>query len=99
MAHVKIKLGNLFDEPTDLIAIPCSTGGTVTSFVSRHLREYDIPHPRPDMHLGDVKIIPFDGAESVSQYAAFAASVRGMTSNLGAIADIGNALGMATVIG
>ena len=96
MAYVQLKLGNLFDEPTDLIVLPCSTSGTVTNFVARHLREYDIPRPRAGMRLGDIDIQPFDGAENVAQFAAFAASVKYTSSNEKAIAEIGEALGGAT---
>ncbi|NEQ98069.1 MAG: TIR domain-containing protein [Cyanothece sp. SIO2G6] len=96
MAYVKLKFGNLFDEPTDLVVLPCSTGGTVTNFVANHLREYDIPHPRPGMHLGDVDVQPFDGAENVAQFAAFVASVENMTSTEEAIAEIGASLGNVT---
>lgn len=87
MAYVKLKLGNLFDEPTDLVVLPCSTGGTVTNFVLNHLREYSIPHPRTGMSLGDIDILPFDGAENVAQFAAFAVSVKRMSSNEQTITD------------
>lgn len=96
MAYVKLKFGNLFDEPTDLVVLPCSTGGTVTNFVANHLREYDIPRPRTGMRLGDVDIRPFNGAENVAQFAAFAVSVKYMTSTDEAIVEIGESLGKAT---
>ncbi|MCA9248863.1 MAG: toll/interleukin-1 receptor domain-containing protein [Planctomycetales bacterium] len=96
MPYVKLKLGNLFDEPTDLVVLPCSTGGTVTNFVANHLREYDIPRPRPGMRLGDVDILPFEGAENVAQFAAFAVSVKGMSSTVDAISEIGESRGMST---
>ena len=86
MAYVKLKLGNLFHEPTDLVVLPCSTGGTVTNFVANHLREYDIPRPRRGMRLGDVDVRPFDGAENVAQLVAFAVSVKRMVSTEEAIA-------------
>jgi len=96
MAYVKLKLGNIFDEPTDLVVLPCSTGGSVTNFVANHLREYNIPHPRGEMSLGDVDILPFDGAENVAQFAAFAVSVKHMSSTENAIAEIGETLGKST---
>lgn len=96
MAYVKLKLGNLFDEPADLVVLPCSTGGTVTNFVANHLREYDIPSPRSGMHLGDVDIRPFDGAENVAQFVAFAVSVQRMFSTEEAIAEIAESLGKVT---
>ena len=30
---VKLRLGDLFDGPSDLIVLPCSTIGTVTGFI------------------------------------------------------------------
>ncbi len=96
MALVKLKLGNLFDEPTDLVVLPCSTGGTVTNFVANHLREYEIPRPRGGMRLGDVDFQPFLGAENVAQFVAFAVSVKGMSSTESAIEEIGKSLGTAT---
>ena len=41
-ACVKIKLGNLFDGPADVIVLPCSTAGTVTGVVARALNSYSI---------------------------------------------------------
>jgi len=96
MAYVKLKFGNIFYEPTDLIVLPCSTGGSVTHFVANHLREYNIQFPRTGMHLGDVDILPFDGAENVAQFVAFAVSVIHHSSAQEAIIKIGESLGKAS---
>ena len=90
---VRLKLGDLFDGPADLIVLPCSTSGTITHFVAEQLHEYTIPFPKRGMDLGEVEIIPFTGAENIAQYVAFAASVRRMTSSSNAIRKIGRALG------
>src|SRR5262245_9767998 len=95
-ANVKLRLGNLFDGPADLIVLPCSTSGTITGFVARSLVHYSIPHPRIGMALGEVEILPFEGADDIAQYVAFAASVRGNTSTTEAIEQIGAALGNFT---
>jgi hypothetical protein len=95
-AHLKIRLGNLFDGPSDLIVLPCSTSGTVTSFVAQSLAQYSIPRPRVGMELGKVDIMPFKGAENIAQFVAFAASVHYMTSSLEAITRIGNEIGKFT---
>lgn len=92
-ANVKLRLGNLFDGPSDLVVLPCSTGGTVTGFVARSLAQYSIPHPKVGMKLGEVEIMPFEGAEHIAQFVAFAASVKAMTSSPEAIASIGRAIG------
>jgi H-type lectin domain len=51
-ATVKLRLGNLFDGPSDLIVLPCSTVGTVTGFVARSLVHHSIPHPREGLRRG-----------------------------------------------
>lgn len=95
-AIVKIKLGNLFDGPSDMIVIPCSTAGTITRFVANSLASYSIPRPRANMNLGDVEILPFDGADNIAQYVAFAASVLGYSSTTEAIESIGYKIGKFT---
>jgi len=95
-ATVKLRLGDLFDGPADLIVLPTSTSGTVTGFVARSLAHHSISHPRDGMHLGEVEIMPFEGADDIAQYVAFAASVKGMMSSPQAIEEIGAALGAFT---
>jgi hypothetical protein len=65
----------MFDGPSDLIVLPCSTVGTITPSVRKRLVHHNIPYPRPGMNLGDVSIMPFEGGESIAQYVAYAASV------------------------
>lgn len=95
-AVVKLRFGNLFDGPSDLIVLPSSTAGTVTGLVARSLFQYSIPHPTDQMALGDVEIMPFEGGENIAQYVAFAASVRSMKSSVEAIKKIGATLGRFT---
>jgi hypothetical protein len=90
---VKLKLGNLFDGPADVVVLPCSTAGTVTGFVARSLSHYSLPHPATGMRLGEVEILPFKGGENIAQFVAFAASVKSMTSSLAAIEAIAVKLG------
>ncbi len=49
--QVKLRWGNIFQGPSDLIILPCSTSGTVTGFVARSLVDYDIFNPRQGMLL------------------------------------------------
>jgi hypothetical protein len=95
-AKVKLRVGDLFDGPADLIVLPCSTSGTVTGFVARSLAQYSIPHPQEGMCLGGVEVMPFEGAEDIAQYVAFAASVEGNSSSLKAIEAIARAIGSFT---
>ena len=91
--QVKLRFGNLFDGPSDLIVLPCSTSGTVTGFVARSLASYDIPHPSEGLRLGEVEFLPFEGAENIAQFVAFAASVEYMTSTVEGVYAIGQAVG------
>lgn len=93
---VKIRHGNLFDGPSDLIVLPCATNGAVTGLVASSLEHHEIPYPTGNMELGDVKIMPFSGAENIAQYVAFAASVHRMRSDQSAIENIGRQIGEFT---
>jgi hypothetical protein len=97
-AVVKVRLGNLFEGPSDLIVLPCSTLGTVTGFVARSLAHFAIPRPREGMMLGEIDVVSLDGGENLAQYAAFAASACATTraSSVEAIEAIGRALGDVT---
>ena len=96
MATVQLKLGDMFDGPSDLIVLPCSTAGTITSFVRQRLIHHSIPYPQPGLELGDVSVIPFEGGENIAQYVAYAASVESNSSSENAIRRIGQQLGAAT---
>lgn len=93
---VRLRLGDIFDGPSDLIVLPCSTGGTITGFVADALRNYRLPHPARSYELGEIDIRPFSGGENIAQYVAFAASVIRMSSSSEAIRTIGGRLGSAT---
>jgi TIR domain len=96
VALVQLKLGDMFDGPSDLIVLPCSTSGTITSFVRKRLIHHRIPYPQPGMELGDVAIVPFEGGENIAQFVAYAASVDGNSSSAAAIRRIGQQLGAST---
>lgn len=97
MSFVQLKFGDMFDGPCDLIVLPCSTSGTITSFVRRQLKHHRIPYPAAGMKLGDLSIAPFEGGENISQFVAYAASVEGRVSSFDAIRRIGELLGTATI--
>jgi hypothetical protein len=96
MPIVQLKLGDMFDGPSDLIVLPCSTSGTITNFVRERLMHHNIPYPKCGMNLGDISIRPFEGGENIAQYVAYAASVHGDSSSTAAIQRIGEQLGSAT---
>jgi hypothetical protein len=99
MSAVQLRLGDMFDCPSDLIVLPCSTAGTTSSFVVQKLLRYNIPAPRPGMRLGDVDVMQFRGRESVARYVAYAATVEGYRSDASAIRRMGARLGECTRTG
>lgn len=96
MPLVQLKLGDMFDGPADLIALPSSTSGTITSSVRERLIHHRIPYPQPGKKLGDLAIVPFEGGENIAQFIAFATSVHADTSSPEAIRRIGEQIGTAT---
>lgn len=93
MPAVEIKLGDMFDGPSDLVVVPCSTVPTITPFVEKRLAAFRIPRPVGRMRLGEVRFEPLVGAEQVAAHIAFAASVEGYRSTEKSIEEIGEALG------
>lgn len=96
VAKVQLRLGDMFDGPSDMVVLPCSTAGTITSFVREKLAHFRIPFPEPKMELGDVRVMPFEGGENIAQYVAYAASVKSNSSSKVAIQKIGRQLGEFT---
>jgi hypothetical protein len=96
MSIVELRLGDMFDGPSDLIVLPCSTSGTITEFVHHRLIHYSIPYPKTDMNLGDVQVHPFEGGENIAQFVAFAVSVGRRGTSEEAIHRIGFQLGEQT---
>jgi len=93
-AQIELVRGDMFDGPSDLIVIPCSTAPSITWFVMEHLRSFGIPGPQVKMEPGDVIFIDLRRASNIAQVAAYAASVRGERgSSSDAIEQIGRKLG------
>jgi hypothetical protein len=95
-AQVRIRLGNLFDGPTDLVVLPCSTSGTITPLVAHSLASYKLPAPPNRLELGDIDVVPFPTGQNIAQFVAYAASVEHNTSRPDGICRIGHALGKFT---
>ena len=94
---IRVRLGDLFEGPSDMLVVPCSTMGTISGFVAQSLAQYAIPRLHARMPLGNVTIFPFKGADDLAQYIAFAATVQaGGSSTPDAIGRIGAKLGKFT---
>ncbi|WP_256808683.1 MULTISPECIES: TIR domain-containing protein [unclassified Bradyrhizobium] len=85
---IQLRQGDMFAQPTDLIVIPCSTGGTVTGAIASQLEQFDIKWPTGYSNLGDVKFELFNGASNIAAYVGYATSVQAMESSQQAISKI-----------
>lgn len=94
---VRLRLGNQFDDQSDLIALPCDTNGKVTASVEEKLRRYSMPAPKGPFAHGKVVYLPYQGKEHRARFVAFAASVSGTSPTThDVIGTIGNSLGEFT---
>lgn len=83
----------MFEGPSDLIVVPCSTVPSITPFVADRLRAFGLPRPTKRMAPGEVVFHPLDRAGQVAPMAAYAASVARPRGDAGPIETIGRALG------
>jgi hypothetical protein len=96
---IRLVHGDMFDGPSDLIVVPCATGGAVTGFVRERLSRFKLPPVPAPLALGDLRLLPLAGADHVAQFVAYAASVqqaRPQRSSPEAIRHIGKELGRTT---
>lgn len=92
--QVELIKGDMFDGPSDLVVIPCSTIPTVTWFVEDRLRSFGIPEPLREMEPGQIEFAELGRASNIAQVAAYAASVIPPgSSSTDVIAKIGRGLG------
>jgi hypothetical protein len=64
-ASVNLWLGNLFDGPTDLIVLPCSTAGTVSEFVANSFKHYRLPQQSAWLKLDRSKMKRLEAPKKV----------------------------------
>ena len=84
----------MFEGPSDLIVIPCSTVPTISRYVADRLRAFGLPRPSERMVPGEVIFRELKGASQVAPTAAYAASVVPRTKgDAGPIEAIGRELG------
>jgi hypothetical protein len=92
--RIEIVHDDMFNGPSDLVVLPCSTIPTVASFVAERLKRFSIPFPRQAMRLGEVRFEQLTAATQLAPVAAYAASVKAAEgSDANAIKEIGRALG------
>jgi hypothetical protein len=91
--HAELVLGDMFEGPSDLMVLPCSTAGTITDFVKQRLKMFNLPYPKAHMNLGSVDIVSPKESQQLAAYIAYAVSVKGFHSTLDAIRNISEKLG------
>lgn len=92
--QVELIRGDMFEGPSDLIVVPCSTIPTITWFIEDRLRAFSIPEPLHEMELGQIDFADLGRASSIAQVAAYAASVLPPgSSSAEAVKKIGLGLG------
>jgi TIR domain len=92
---LKVHRSDIFEGPSDLIVIPCTTTGTLTRHAEEKLAGYGIPRPPRRLGLGSVSILPFSGAEHIAQFVAFAATA-GASTPATCVEEIARAIGAET---
>lgn len=95
MGNVHIRLGNVFDNSSDLVLLPCSAKGTLTKAAREHQTRFQIPPPNP-LELGSIQILPFSGSGTITRYVAWCASVLDDASSPGVIERIARQVGEFT---
>jgi hypothetical protein len=95
-ATVQIRRGDLFEQRADLVMLPCSTAGTVSSWVQAYQDLYKIPSAPSGLSLGEVTIFPAETQRVSTKYFGYAASVESHSTSAEAIERIGVEIGEIT---
>ena len=98
---VLARMGDIFEGSADLIVLPCSAKGTVSSATARWIEMYQIPSPQDlqvQLNIGGVTdLILFPGSKHITKFIIFAASVFNDYSSVDAIEKIGREIGTITI--
>ncbi|WGS84329.1 toll/interleukin-1 receptor domain-containing protein [Methylomonas sp. UP202] len=87
---LKIKRGSVFDEKCDLIVLPCSSSGSVTSWVKGEIEQNNLPYPSASPPYGQLRVLSTEARYTKADYVGYAASVnaKSTSSELVAIEQI-----------
>lgn len=70
-----MKRGSVFDEKCDLLVLPCSSKGSVTSWVKSEIEQNDLPFPSAFSPYGKVRFLSTEARYAKSDFVGYAASV------------------------
>jgi len=96
--RVEIRVGDLFSEHCDVIVLPSSRSGTITSRTRSDIETYRIPPPRYKKALGETELIDLPNGHNIARFVCWAASVARGTSTKSALSDIGGTLALYSEI-
>ncbi len=92
-AQIEYFLGELFELKTDLIVLPCSRNGSITSWVRSRIHEFNIPGPSGYKGLGATEFLILENNNNkIASYACWATSVAKPNSTPTAIQQIGKSI-------
>lgn len=91
-SSVLLQLGDMLAERSDLVVFPCSTSGTIASFVESAVRRYRLPRPPVRAELGDFIPVNSPLTFEIARHLAYAVSVHNNDSSEEAIERIGRKL-------
>lgn len=91
---LKVKRGSVFDEKCDLIVLPCSSSGSVTSWVKSEIEQNNLPFPSASIPFGQIRLLSTEARYTKADFVGYAASVDAKTtsSKLSAIEQISSDL-------
>jgi len=72
---LRIKRGSVFDEKCDLVVLPCSSVGSVTSWVESEIVQNNLPFPSEHMPFGSLRAQSTEARYAKADFVGYAASV------------------------
>jgi hypothetical protein len=78
---LKIKRGSVFDEKCDLLILPCSSSGSVTSWVRSEIEQNNLPFPSARTPFGQVRFLSTEARYTKADFVGYAASVDAKTTS------------------
>lgn len=92
MASVLYRMGDIFEQRSDLVVLPCSAKSHVSPSAEVHINRFGLPFPS-EKKLGEIEVKRFPGPGKITRYIAWAASVMEYESTPEIIRSIGQHLG------
>lgn len=92
MPSVYFFQGDIFEQRSDMVVLPCSAKAHTSGSAQRHIDRFDLPLPT-SKELGEIEVLRFPGSGNYTRYIAWAASVMDYTSTAEIIHKNGENIG------